>query len=92
MGHQQEITFVSSHIDIRMRLQVLGEKVAQSVIFLFQDEVGGVGHAYESSLRSPIGQSRMIETHQNKPSPRSSSRHRRAERARSCVARQSQSS
>ena len=40
------LTLVSSHVDVRMRLEVLGKEVAKGVIFLHENEVGGIGHSY----------------------------------------------
>lgn len=40
-------TLVPSHVDIRVRLEVLGEEVSESVVFLHENKVRGVGHAYE---------------------------------------------
>lgn len=41
---------VASHVDVGVHLEMLGEKVTESVIFLLQDEVRGVGHAREDLL------------------------------------------
>lgn len=40
------LTLVTSHVHVRVSLDMLGQQVAQSVIFLLQNEVGGVGHAW----------------------------------------------
>lgn len=45
MGH-----FVSGHQDMGSLLQVLAEKIAESVVFLEQDEVRRVGHACKRLL------------------------------------------
>jgi hypothetical protein len=47
-------TLVASHVDVRMGLEVLREKIAQSVILLHEDEVGRVGHACREPLVSTM--------------------------------------
>ncbi|RDA83508.1 hypothetical protein CP532_2673 [Ophiocordyceps camponoti-leonardi (nom. inval.)] len=39
------LTLVAGHVDIGMKLEVLREEVAQRMILLLENEVGGVGHA-----------------------------------------------
>lgn len=36
---------ISGHVDIRMSLDMLGEKVTKGVVLLLEHEIGGVGHA-----------------------------------------------
>lgn len=37
--------FIPSHVDIGVHLEVLGEKVTQSVVFFHEDKIGGIGHS-----------------------------------------------
>lgn len=58
--YRVEITFVAGHDDVRRLLEMLAEKIAESVVLLQQNEVRGVGHAYPSvSIRTTqIGKER----------------------------------
>lgn len=56
---------VASHVDVGVHLEMLGEKVTESVVFLLQDEVGGVGHAREHlflNLFLPVIEDEEFET------------------------------
>lgn len=43
-------TLVSSHVDVRVSLEMLGEKVTKGVVLLLEHEIGGVRHAYRTVL------------------------------------------
>jgi hypothetical protein len=53
-GEQQVHTLVPSKQNLTVPLQVLAKQVAQRVVLLQQDEVGGIGHACVSSIVSPV--------------------------------------
>lgn len=43
------VTLVAGHHDVRGGLEVLGDEVAEGVVLLQHDEVGGVAHACRSA-------------------------------------------